>query len=83
MNKDLSCLLDPENGGVLISDGDSLNSECCNSYPIIRGVLDLLVLKNIVMTLVLNGIRFQRLSLTRLPALIFQNQDWRDVYEEI
>lgn len=38
MNRDLTFLRDPANGEVLISDGDSLSSECGNSYPIIRGV---------------------------------------------
>ena len=38
MNKDLSCLRDPANGGVLVAEGGSINSECGHSYPIIRGI---------------------------------------------
>jgi len=38
MNKDLTFLRDPENGGVLISDGSRMSSECGNSFPIIREI---------------------------------------------
>ena len=38
MNKDLTCLRDPEDGGVLISESGHLNSERGHSYPIIRGI---------------------------------------------
>ncbi|MGH9904769.1 MAG: class I SAM-dependent methyltransferase [Pyrinomonadaceae bacterium] len=38
MNRNLTGLSDPENGGILISGGCSLNSECGRSYPIIRGI---------------------------------------------
>ncbi len=38
MNRDLTCLRDPANGGVLVSGCDSMNSECGHSYPIIRGI---------------------------------------------
>jgi len=38
MNRDLTCLIDPENGERLISDASSMNSECGHRYPIIRGI---------------------------------------------
>lgn len=38
MNKDLTCLRDPVNGGVLVAEIGSMNSECGHSYPIIRGI---------------------------------------------
>ena len=38
MNGDLTCLRDLVNGGVLISVGGRLDSECGHSYPIIRGI---------------------------------------------
>lgn len=38
MNKDWACLRDPENGGVLVTEIDSMNSECGHRYPIIRGI---------------------------------------------
>lgn len=38
MNKDLTCLLDPENGAILTVDNDSLNSDGGRKYPIIRGI---------------------------------------------
>jgi len=38
MNRNLIGLRDPEHGGILISEGGSLNSECGRSYPIIRGI---------------------------------------------
>jgi SAM-dependent methyltransferase len=38
MNRDLTCLIDPENGGGLICDGSCLHSESGHSYPIIRGI---------------------------------------------
>jgi SAM-dependent methyltransferase len=38
MNRDFTCLRDPENGGVLTMDGGSLKSEIGHRYPIIRGI---------------------------------------------
>lgn len=38
MNRDQSCLRDPADGKVLVSGGDSMNSECGHRYPIIRGI---------------------------------------------
>lgn len=38
MNRDLTCLHDPANGGRLVAEGDSMNSECGHSYPIVRGI---------------------------------------------
>jgi len=38
MNRNLTCLRDPESGGSLISGGGSLNSECGQSYPIFQGI---------------------------------------------
>lgn len=38
MNIDLTRLRDPENGEILISQGDNLQSEYGHSYPIIRGI---------------------------------------------
>lgn len=46
MNKDLTCLCDPENEGVLISGDRSLNSECGHSYPIIRGIPRFVSMRN-------------------------------------
>ncbi len=38
MNRNLACLRDPENGGLLISGDGGMNSECGHSYQIIRGI---------------------------------------------
>lgn len=38
MNKDLTCLRDPTNGGVFMFVDSSLNSECGHKYPIIHGI---------------------------------------------
>lgn len=38
MSRDLICLRDPMNGGILISEGGSLKSESGHSYPIIQGI---------------------------------------------
>ena len=38
MNRDLTCFIDPENGGRLIPESGSLNSEGGRRYPIIRGI---------------------------------------------
>lgn len=38
INRDLTCLRDPVNEGLLTLDGDSLKSEIAQNYPIIRGI---------------------------------------------
>jgi SAM-dependent methyltransferase len=38
MNRDLTCLTDPENGERLIPGGGSLNSECGHRYPVVRRI---------------------------------------------
>lgn len=38
MNKDLTCLRDPENGGVLVAEGGEMISTSGQRYPIIAGI---------------------------------------------
>jgi SAM-dependent methyltransferase len=38
MNRDLTCLIDPENGERLSPSGGSMNSKSGHRYPIIRGI---------------------------------------------
>jgi 2-polyprenyl-3-methyl-5-hydroxy-6-metoxy-1,4-benzoquinol methylase len=38
MNRDLSCLINPENGAKLMPGAESMNSESGHRYPIIRGI---------------------------------------------
>ena len=83
MNKDLTCLVYPENGKRLIPGGGSVNTECGHGYPIIRGIPRFVGAENYSKDFGIQWNMFPKTQLDSWTGLIIQKQGWQGAYGEI